>query len=229
MISVQYEYAAKQFSLKPYNTKQEKSLLLMNTIGNNNTASALEICGIKKDVVDSLTANERLAMLYKLREISVGSSINTKFTCCKCSAPNENVIDIENMVMPGNITNEHIIDALDELTDDNIQKFYKLDIDELDIDEFEQVTKEINESTTKFSFDRPAICQQCTETNYINIKKDEFCINSLSEDTLISLYQTYSDLVFFGKYSLHDVDSMFPFERSILINILNKTREELTR
>jgi len=99
----------------------------------------------------------------------------------------------------------------------------------MNIDEFELIFEEIKTSITKFNFNRPVQCQHCSNTNYIDINNEQFCINALSEDTLISLYQTYSDLVFFGKYTLHDVDSMFPFERSILINILNKTREELTK
>jgi hypothetical protein len=31
----------------------------------------------------------------------------------------------------------------------------------------------------------------------------------------------------FGKYNKRDVDSLYPFERTILIGLINKTREEI--
>jgi len=60
MITVKYDYSTKHFKLKPYNTKQEKSLLLMDTVGDNDISTALEICGINKEVIETLTHNEKL-------------------------------------------------------------------------------------------------------------------------------------------------------------------------
>ena len=51
----------------------------------------------------------------------------------------------------------------------------------------------------------------------------------MSEDSAASMYQTYNDFVFHGKYSKLDIDSMYPFERTILISLLNKTIEEMNK
>jgi hypothetical protein len=51
----------------------------------------------------------------------------------------------------------------------------------------------------------------------------------MSEDSLMSIYQTYNDLTFFGKYTKQDIDTLYPFERTILISLLNKTREDMTK
>jgi len=229
MLSIKFEYSNKSFTLKPYNTKQEKDLLLMDTICTADLSMALCICGVSEEIVNNLTEQEKTAMLYKLREISVGSAINVKFTCSKCKTPNENNIDIEYIIKPGNIKNPKIKDCFEELSYDNIQNFYTENIDEMDIDEMDELYNEIKQSITTFDFLRPVKCQSCNHTNHIDIQSAEFCISTLSDDTLISLYQTYADLVFFGKYTLLDINTMYPFERGILINILNKTRDELSK
>jgi len=229
MITVDYTYANKQFKLAPYTTAQEKDLLLMSSIGSEDLDCALEICNVDLTIIKQLTNAEKISMLYKQREISVGAEVNVTFNCAYCATKNENVINIENIIKSGNITNAKIIEAYDVLTDNNIDKFTTEVIEELDLDEYQELFTEIKTSCVQFDFKKPAACLKCTKLNYIDISTPEFVLSVLSEDSLISIYQTYNDLIFFGKYSKLDIDSMYPFERTILMSLLNKTREDLNK
>ena len=55
----------------------------------------------------------------------------------------------------------------------------------------------------------------------------DYIIEIMSDDTLMSLYKSYNFLIYFGHHTKEGVDSMYPFERSIFIGLLNKTKEDL--
>lgn len=229
MIKAKYSYSNKIFELTPFKTIQEKDLLLLTLLTEPTIDNALRICNVNEDIINSITEDEKYAMLYKLRELSVGDEINLKFKCNYCNGGNENTLSISNIVTNSKIENSKIIDNYKELTEDNFQDFVNINIDELDIDEYENLFEETKNSITMFNFTKPIICQQCGKQNLIKINRPEFAIDNMSEDSLISLYQTYNDLIFFGKYTKQDIDSLYPFERTILIGLLNKTREDLNK
>ena len=87
----------------------------------------------------------------------------------------------------------------------------------------------VKKNVTTFSMIKESKCMNCQHTHYFDVSGKDYVINSLSEDTIMSLYQTISDLVFFGKDTKIDIDSMIPFERSLFVGILNKIREELNK
>ncbi len=228
MIKVKYEYGGKKFNIVPFTTAQEKELLLLGTISEPNLDNALEICGIDTNDLN-LSTEEKIAMLYKYREISVGDEIHLKFKCKHCESPNENSLSISNTVISGNVSNEKIKDQFKRLTEENFQDFLNVNIDDLEIDQYEKLYKEAQDSVTRFDFRKPILCQKCGQTNHIRIDQPEFVVDNMSEDSLMSIYQTYNDLTFFGKYTKQDVDTLYPFERTILISLLNKTREDMTK
>ena len=229
MIKVPYEYSDKKFEISPYNTGQEKEILLLGMISTPTLDGALQICGVENSVIESLSEYEKIAMLYKFRTVSVGDDLNLKFTCKHCKTSSDNVINISDIIENSNITNPLITDRYKKLTEDNFQEFINKDIDDLEIDEYEKLFAETEKSITKFNFKKPIICQKCSKENFISIEKPTFVIDNLSEDTIMSLYQTYNDLTYFGKYTKQDIDTLYPFERTILISLLNKTREDLNK
>ncbi len=229
MIKVTYEYSGKKFEISPYNTKQEKEILLLSMISEPTLNGALHICGVASDVINSLSENEKIAMLYKFRMISVGDDLNLKFKCKHCGTSSDNMVNISGLVEDSNITNPLIIDKFKKVTEDNFQEFVTCDVDDLELDEYEQLFEEAQKSVTKFNFIKPIVCQKCSKENSIAIGNPEFVIDNLSEDSIMSLYQTYNDLIYFGKYTKQDIDTLYPFERTILISLLNKTREDLNK
>lgn len=229
MIKVKYEYGDRKFEVTPYTTAQEKELLLLGTISEPNLDNALEICGVTKDVLSILSTDEKVAMLYKHREISVSDEVHLKFKCKHCESANENNLSIGGTIIPGNVTNELLKECYKVLTEDNFQDFVKVDIDDLDINEYEKLFEEAQRTITKFDFRKPILCQKCGGTNHVRIDNPEFVVDNMSEDSLMSIYQTYNDLSFHGKYTKQDIDTLYPFERTILISLLNKTREDMNK
>lgn len=228
MLKVSYEYSGKSFDIAPYNTNQEKQILLLELLGSKDQINtALSIVGVSDDVIQSLTEKEKVAMLYKYRTVSIGDEIPLGYKCKHCQTPNEIGLDINDLVTSSNITNDKIQDQFKEVTDDNLQDFLTVDIDDLELDEYESIKNEVKTSCTQFNLIREHECIQCHKPNYINIEDD--VIKYMSEDTIMSMYQTYNDLTFFGKYTKQDIDTLIPFERTILIGLLNKTREELNK
>ena len=230
MLKVRYKYADKEFVLQPYSTAQEKDLLLLEAVGDGDWDIALEICGVAPAVSSSLAVKETKAMLYKLREITVGSDINIKFTCTKCKAANENVMNSENLITAPRTKHPLVTDVFKELTEDTLSEFIRIsDVNEMELDKLDEMMSAVKDSIHKFEFRRPVACQKCGFINKINVEDTAFVISVMSEDSLMSLYQTYNDLTFFGKYTKADIDTMYPFERTIFISLLNKSREDLNK
>lgn len=229
MFKVTYEYSGKSFELNPYITLQEKDLLLLSMLEQDTLDNALEICKIDKETIQTLSENEKKAMLLKLREISIGGEMNVKFKCRSCGNGNENTISISNIIENPGIKDERIKDKFSIVTEDNIQEFVDFNIDDLDFDEYEKLLEIAKQTQTKFNFACPVYCQKCQTLNRVDISNEKFILENMSEDTLMGLYQTYSDLSFFSHYTKQDVDSLYPFERTILISLLNKTREEFIK
>lgn len=225
-MQVKFEYANKEFLLEPYNTSKEKDLLLMGSFEIEDYDVALRILGLNEKQILDLSDQEKIALLYKFREISIGDEIPIKYKCKHCQTVNETQLKIGDNIIPGT-PKDFIQDQFKELTDDNFNEFVTLDVDEMEFDEYDELFQEVKNSITKFNFLKDSYCIKCRKPNHIDISKN--VIDHLSEDSLVGLYQNYADLVFFGKYTKQDIDTMYPFERTIMIGLLNKTREELNK
>lgn len=200
----------------------------MDSLENRDLRDALVLLGLSDEEVKDLTIDEQIALMFYFRSISVGEQINIKYTCMKCNHPNEIAIDVsENVNDPK--SDIEVKQLFKPVTEDNLHEFVDIDLDELDIDEFEDLLQKVKDATVTFDFIKKTRCLKCGETNRIDFSNPEKTLTYMSEDTLISLYQIYNDLSFFGKYTKADIDSMLPFERAIFIGLLNKTREELNK
>ena len=192
----------------------------------------LRVLGVKKKMRESLSENEKKVLLYKFREISVGDEINIKFKCSDCKSPNETYVSCTNFVeVPENFDSRiKIIDK--EVTDENIYDFLdytKEEIDNLDIDTYEELIQKVKENQVKYDFVKTCPCIKCKSTNTFYIGDIKYILESLSEDTLMSMYRTYNDMCMFGNYNKKDIDSLYPFERTIMIGLINKTREDMKK
>lgn len=230
-MNIKFKYSDKEFNITPYSTKQEKELLLYISLNEDYTfKDVLETLSSNiKGNLDDLSEEEQITLLYKLRSISIGEEINLKFKCNECKLANEQYLNVSEIVTSSNIKNNLIIDKFTTVTDDNFQDFVTCNVDELDIEVYEELFKEVQDSVTKFNLEHTKFCQHCNVEHKFDITNKTYVVENMSEDSLMSLYQTIGDMVFFGHYSKHDIDGMLPFERSIFVGILNKTREDLNK
>lgn len=226
MLKIPYKYGTRSFLLSPYNTIQEKEILLLVSLDILELDRALAICGISEEVLETLSEYEKKAILYKFRSISVGEEVNIRYKCPNCKTVNEPAIQIDNILTDPKIEHK-FIDQYQELNDENFNLFLGYNSDDLELDEYDKLFEECKKSIINFNFIKKCTCNKCKEEKLIDISNTKFILENMSEDTLISLYQLISDMVFHGKYTKADIDNMLPFERSILVGLLNKTREEM--
>lgn len=222
----------KKLLIEPYTTEREKDLLIMSSFEIYDLDEILRVLGVKKKVRNNLSENEKKVLLYKFREISVGDEINIKFRCLDCKYPNETAISCSGSIIEP-IEKDSSIKLIDkEITDDNIYEFIDLtqdEIDNLDIEEYEKLLKRVKDAQVQYNFVRKCECLKCGKKNSFYIGDIKYIIESLSEDTLMSIYRTYNDMCMFGNYNKKDIDSLYPFERTILIGLINKTREDMKK
>jgi hypothetical protein len=229
MVKLKFEYGNKSFSINPYNTAIEKDLLIMESFENYDLKDALQVLGLSKEEVQDLTLDEQMALMFKFRAVSVGEEMNVKYKCRHCEKPNETTVSIEDNIKKSK-SDIKVEQLFKKVTEDNLHEFVPdIDVDELTIDEFDELLKKVEKAAVGFDFVKESICMHCHKPNHISFENPEKILSYMSEDSLVSLYQTYNDLTFFGKYSKADIDSMIPFERTIFIGLLNKTREELNK
>ena len=225
------EINGKKLLIHPYDTEKEKDLLIMSSFEIYNIDEILRVLGLEYSELEKLSENEKKVLLYKFREISVGDEINVKFKCTYCKAPNETSISCTDLIQNNHLDPDiKILDA--EVTDDNIKEFLYIEqdeIDNLDLDEYEKLLDRIKRNQVKYNFVKKCSCLKCKSENSFYIGDIKYIIESLSEDTLMSMYRTYNDMCMFGNYNKRDIDSLYPFERTILIGLINKTREDMKK
>lgn len=212
----------KKITLYPYNTKMEKDILLMHSFNMFDLDSALHVLGVEED----LTENEKKAVLLKLRSLSVGDVVEIKFKCDHCGASQEGELELDNVVE----IEEPPLDILKKYNT-NISEITEDILDEMDIDDYDIVSKYIEDFKTgaRFNFKKNVPCLSCRKDNKFDISDTEYILKCLSEDNLMSMYQNYSDMIFFGKFTKQDIDTLYPFERTIFIGLINKTKEEINK
>ena len=225
------EINGKKLLIHPYDTEKEKDLLIMSSFEIYDIDEILRVLGLEYSELEKLTENEKKVLLYKFREISVGDEINVKFKCIYCKAPNETSISCTDLIQNNHLDPDiKILD--DEVTDDNIKEFLYIEQEEkdnLDLDEYEKLLDRIKRNQVKYNFVKKCSCLKCKSENSFYIGDIKYIIESLSEDTLMSMYRTYNDMCMFGNYNKRDIDSLYPFERTILIGLINKTREDMKK
>lgn len=222
----------KRILIQPYNTEKEKDLLIMSSFEVYELDEILRVLEVDSDIIQNLSENEKKILLYKFREISVGDEINVKYKCTSCKSPNDAVLSCSDLVEAPEKLNPEIKILDIEVNDSTIYDFLyksKDEIDDLDIDEYEKLIELVKLNQVKYNFVKKCTCIKCKTENSFYIGDIKYIIESLSEDTLMSIYRTYNDMCMFGNYNKRDIDSLYPFERTILIGLINKTREDMKK
>lgn len=213
-----YSFKARGRTIKytPYTSRQEKDMLLACSTGSPDELDlALKICNIADKDIKYLTQDEKIVTLYKLREVSVGDDMPAKFVCPHCGQPSETVISITGVHREPSKKSHWIKDP--GLASPKVEECFNEGYGDLDYDVYLKLKTNIKDYISTFNFDPEVRCQSCGKTTNLNISNLKFVLANMSEESTISIYKTYTSLVFNGRFSLADIDSMYPFERMIYI------------
>lgn len=225
-MKVNFKIQDKNFILEAYRTSQEKDLLFLSSFEITDLDQVLNILNFQSN--EKLSDNEKKVIIYKYREISVGDEIDMRFKCKHCGTINDVAISIENLIIEPLRNDDDVKKSSEPITNENLGEFVDIDVDELDITEFEDLKIRIQQNQINFNFIKTVKCGKCQKEKQYDISSEKYIIESMSEDSLMSLYKTYNNLNFFGNYTKLDIDSMMPFEREIFMGLINKTKEDLS-
>ena len=239
------KYGSKDIEVKQYTTLQEKNILIMlmqivNHVHFDILDEALKILGYEDKLIKTLSSDEKRIILLKCRELSVGDDITFNFKCNKCGNINNTIARVDNFFVnkvdekkPLKFTNFKIVELFGDdngntenyIKDLSGKKISNKIIDNMDSILYEDIFDEIKNNTIQFTKKITGTCTSCGEKLPINLS-DKFIVENMSEDSIHSMYKTYSDLIYYGNYSKQDIDSLIPFERTIFVGLLNATKKE---
>lgn len=222
-----YSFKCRGRSIKynPYTSKQEKDILLVCSTGVPEEIDlALKICGIGENDIKFLTQDEKIVALYKLREVSVGDEMPAKFVCPHCQQPTETTINITDIYKEPKKQSKWIKDP--GLAHPVPEQCFAEGYGDLDYDKYLVLKNNLTDYIGAFNFDPEVRCQCCGKITNLNISDIKFVLANMSEESLTSMYKTYASLVFNGRFSLQDIDSMYPFERMIYIAQIKQLIDE---
>lgn len=226
-MKIPFELGGKEYQINAYNTSQEKEILLMHSFGVHDLKKILDVLNFNE--YDNLTDEQMKVILYRHREISLGDEISVKFKCENCGQGNDGIIEASNFLINGKRNDPDVKKLLIPFEEENMNKYVDIDVDELDIDEYEELKKRIIDNQEKISFVKSCSCMKCGTKRNFDLSDPSYIIEIMSDDTLMSLYKTYNILNFFGGYTKTDIDSMYPFERNIFVGLLKKTKEDMNK
>lgn len=224
------KYADRVIKLKPYNTKTERDLLIY-TSDTSEEIKINDVIDILSDNIESsiplskLSRTEIFNIILQLKNISVGESFNFICTCNKCNRKYDfDGYFIDTLKDYKNIPNFKDIKITEAFSDD-YSKYVDIDIDELDVMEYDSLVEHIEKHRNKFNFSNITVCPYCNNKGEVELD-EKTLVSNLSEDTISNFYEVISGLVYFGNYSLSDINEMLPFERSIYLGMLNKQKSK---
>ena len=214
--------------IEPYTVAQEKELLFLDTYypeyNDDILDAALDILKVDSKLYSKLSHDEKVILLYKYREVSVDEKFAIQCVCPSCKMPIETEVSITNIVNKAELKSEFVRDLkrLPE-NEEDFQNNFLINYEDLDIDTYENIYENISKYQTTNDFIRKIKCLSCSHESYINLNSNKMVISSLSESSIESIYNFYENLIFTGKWSKKDIDSLLPFERVIFSSLYNES------
>lgn len=214
--------------IEPYTVAQEKELLFLDTYypeyDDDILDAALDILKLDSKIYSKLSHDEKVILLYKYREVSVDEKFAIQCVCPSCKMPIETEVSVTNIVKRAELKSEFVRDLkrLPE-NEEDFQNNFLINYEDLDIDTYENIYENISKYQTVNDFIRKFKCLSCSHESYIDLNSNKMVISSLSESSIESIYNFYENLIFTGKWSKQDIDSLLPFERVIFSSLYNES------
>lgn len=200
-------------SLKPYTSKQEMEFLLLD----DEDLTYTKILSVLSDI-EPLSDFEAAALLFKLREISVSDLIETTKSCEHCKFMDLYNIEIQEFFNL-NYKSSEIEDLPLGLFTKNEDVISKKKSNKLILKDYILLEKEIfKQSSEVFKLSVERKCKKCNNINIIWINPKQI----LSKSSHSKIFKEYTDISYYTHNSKLDIDSMYPFHREVVINLINE-------
>ncbi len=198
----------KRLKVTPYTTKEEKQILLLD-----DDATYEDILSVVSDI-EPLNELEAVALLFKYRESSVSDLIEVTKECPHC-----------NFINPCNIEISEFFDMDYQSALDIPQGiFFEVEdiintkiADNLVIKDYNKIRDAIIEQSKNIF--NPLVkreCKKCLKTFELSVNPRSI----MSKSTASNIFREYIDISYYTANGKLDIDSMYPYEREIYLNII---------
>jgi len=224
------KYGNREIILRPYTTKLERDLLLYTSDEYNidTILMLLKDCITSNVPLKDMTYDEKFNILLNLKNISVGETFTFRCTCPSCDKKYEEEFAFLDTVVNGEKIPDFGDIKLVEAYSENPEDYVDFDIDELDVDVYDKLVEHIEKHKTRFNFKTKSTCPYCKNESNVGLSEENL-VKSLSDDDIANFYKVISGMVYFGHYTLQDINQMIPFERSVYLGLLNQLKEEIDK
>lgn len=230
---MQIKYNDRFLTFRPYPGKIERDLLF---VGYDESKTVQEYVAefliILRDYFTSniemskLTLNEKLFILYTLRSISVSNELKQLITCPKCGKQFNFSVDLDSIIKIKEMSHKH----LENIYSEDITAYFKDgQLDNLDLNEFDEIEQYIRDNITKFEFEKKINCvnPECREPLIIDLKNTKVLSTMFSNFNLQNFYRSISILAHFGHIDMSAImNDLYPFEREMISGVINAEIEK---
>jgi len=211
-----------------YNVKTERDLLFQRLDPYKTIESYHEILKnhIESNIEwDKLTTDEKYNIFYNMRALSCSGDFTLQCQCNNCGTAFLTKHSSDSFMTAKHI--EHPL--LKDTYSDNVADYFKDDInyEDIDIQAFAEIEKYILANRTQFNFTKTIKCPNCKNDITINLRDIDILSGLFSEYDHVGFYTSIVNLMYFGKADLHSIlNDLYPFERNIYIELINKQVEQ---
>jgi hypothetical protein len=205
-------------SISRYKTKDEKNVLLLD---DEEYDLRVHLKTLYPDGIEPINDGEASAFIYKAREISVSDVIEMVLECSMCNTINDVTVDLTEIIN----TDIEVPDYPDfpiglfETVEDIMSPE---DSDNLVLWENNKILKIIRDNNEKII--DPTMLFECRKKTCKHINKISISpLGILSKVTLTGLYNEIYTLMFHAGTTFEDVENLYPFERSLYIQIAQRS------
>lgn len=224
----------KEIEINQFDTSLESVLLMNSNYFNSegkreliDTEKLNNFIGLFDKVVSdvnyikTLSLKEKIYILCKIREQSIGSNFNLKTQCISCQQGFDFETDFNYKIKNGDLDTTKfkgilLCDSFGSVSDCFLDKNQ---MENLNFDEFENISNYIKEHKSEIKITYRIMCPLCKHTEDVEIDEN-FIVNNFCSEPLTTFYKTIFQLVYNGHFTYRDIMFMKPYERQIMYSYL---------
>lgn len=222
--------------VRPMRSYTEKTILEFGVMTEDENLIFDNVCELL-EVPEDLPYLMKLAWIYKVREISFGSDLRLTYKCPHCGQITESVILLEDLLswpvwdaLPKELQDLKLKNpdiTYGEISEAGFVQSCKLveTLEPKNLHEASQIAIALKAKLPQMRKTIDSKCAICRGVKPINIVNRKFAIDSLSEQSMVSMLQAYNAMAMNG-FTKADVDSMLPFERELHLGFFKQRTEE---
>lgn len=178
--------------------------------------------------ISKLSKIEKIILVWKIRELTLGDDINIVYKCPSCGCPCQQTISVEDLCCTGEEVDRNTFykkliskEELERLSEND---FSDIDIEDLDFDLYSELISDPKKFFIVYNNKVVLNCSKCKTKSFDNLLTFKGCLKFISEDKFDKLVEWINVLVYYGNFTRQDILNMSPIQRMLEINLFKKIK-----